>query len=302
MRAQRIVYALNPNSGQGLRGDDAIFAEGVELATGETFTQLHQATEHSLANGADVLIVQGGDGMASMGAELAAKHGIPLGVVPTGTGNDFARSVGIPRGKPGELRTRLISSLKDGTAKFRTVDLLRLEVDGVKRVAVNSVNIGFDALVNERANEKRHLRGTARYLVALVQSVRDFRSDAFSYAIDGGQPQSLDAEVVTVTNGRTVGGGIPLVPDARPDDGKLDVIVVSGLNRLGLSLLFPSALVGLHRFLPPVKLLTGTTARIDVPAGVPIYADGECIRSSDAKAGSTVEITIDPGALRLVRA
>ncbi len=299
---KRIVYALNPRSGQGRRDTEALGGHGIELAEGETFAELYAATAQALQTPADALIVQGGDGMASMGAEFAVAHGIPLGVVPTGTGNDFARSVGIPRGRSSRIRENLIEALESGQARYRSVDLLRFTIDGEEHLAVNSLNIGFDALVNERANEKRHLRGTMRYFIALLQSVRDFRSDAFRFAIDGGAPQTIRAEVMTITNGRTVGGGIPLVPDARPDDGKLDVIVVAGLNRFGLALLFPSALVGLHRFLPPVSLHAGTSIRMDVPAGVPFYADGECIRPSNAQVRAKVTVTIDPGALRLVRA
>lgn len=301
MPAKRIVYALNAESGQGWANDATGFGNEVELSTGTTFEELRAATDKALERPAAALIVQGGDGMASMGAEFASALDLPLGVVPTGTGNDFARSVGIPRGRPNRVRSRLIDAIQGGTARFRTVDLMRFTVDGEEHVAVNSVNIGFDALVNERANQKRHLRGTSRYLVALTQSVRNFRSQPFRYAVDDCAPQRISAELITILNGRTVGGGIPLIPQARPDDGELDVIIVSGLGRLGLTLLFPLALVGLHTFLSPVRTARSRSIRVEVPAGVPIYADGECIRRSSATIGSTVEITVDPGALRLVR-
>ncbi|MDJ1371962.1 diacylglycerol/lipid kinase family protein [Gulosibacter molinativorax] len=302
MRAKRIVYALNPASGQGLKDDDTVYEEGVELATGATFEELHAATAQALEAPADALIVQGGDGMASMGAEFATKHGVPLGVVPTGTGNDFARSTGIPRGRAARVRAKLIHGLKDGTARFRTVDVLRFTLDGDPHVAVNSINIGFDALVNERANEMRHLRGTTRYLVALLQSVRRFQSERFRYQLDGEPVQEMDAQVLAVLNGRTIGGGIPLGPDARPDDGELDTVIVRGLNRPGLLALFPSALAGLHTLFPQVQTLRGRSIRIESPPGVAIYADGECLRASSTASGSTVEVTIDPRALRLVRA
>ncbi|MGO1543444.1 MAG: diacylglycerol/lipid kinase family protein [Gulosibacter sp.] len=301
MRAERIVYALNATSGQGFNGGSSDFGEGVELATGETFAELEAATATALERPADALIVQGGDGMVSMGAAFAAVRGIPLGVVPTGTGNDFARSVGIPRGRTAHVRERLIEGLRDGSARFRAVDLLRYTVDGEKHVAVNSINIGFDALVNERANEMRHLSGTSRYLIALIQSIRHFESATFKYAIDDDAQETIDAQVFTIMNGRSAGGGIPLVPAARPDDGELDVLSVSRLNRVGLLLLFPTAFARLHPRLPQVEIQHGTTVRVDIPAGVPIYADGECVRASTSVSSASVEIRLDPAALRLVR-
>lgn len=305
MRAQRIVYAVNHGSGQRRSGageEVGWFGDGVEIATGESFEEMYAVTAAALAQPADALVVQGGDGMVSMGAELAAARGLPLGIVPSGTGNDFARTAGIPRGRADHVRVRLIEGLQKGTARFRRVDLLRFTVDGAAHVAVNSLNIGFDALVNERANGKPHLRGTARYLVALLQSVHSFRSDRYRYAFDDAPFVELDAELLSVMNGRTIGGGIPLVPGAQLDDGEFDVITVAGLNRFGLALLFPSAFAGLHRYLPPVSIRRGTTIRIEAPASAPIYADGECIRHSGERAtAASLEITVDPGALLLVR-
>lgn len=299
-----IVYALNPAAGRGAEHGVAD-CEGVRLVRGAGFAELRERTAAALAEGATALVVQGGDGMVSLGASLVAGTDVPLGVVPTGTGNDFARSAGIPRGGAARARSRLLADLRDRRCRHRRVDVLRYRLcvgDVVTEgVAVNSIDIGFDALVNERANELRHLSGTARYLVALARSVREFESAEFEVALDGAAPERRRTQLLALLNGRTVGGGVPLIPQARIDDGLLDVLTVSGLGRPGLLVLFPLAMLGLHRGLPPARFDRGRRLRVEVPAGVPIYADGERLRASGAEGAALLEARVDPGALRLVR-
>ena len=273
----------------------------VVLVAAESFTELRGKAADVLAGELrpDVLIVQGGDGMVSMGAGLVAGTGVPLGIVPSGTGNDFARAAGIRRGPPAAGIERVLTSLRTGAASVRDVDVIRLSVDGADHLAINSVNIGFDAVVNRRANELRKLPGTARYVAALLESVRRFSPVEFGLSVDDGPTRAVAAELLTILNGSSIGGGIRVSPKAVIDDGVLDLFVVGRLPRIGLLTLFPLAMAGLHTRLPPVSLQRMRGVRLQVPSGVLVYADGEELRGPGAGA-CILEARVDPGAVRLI--
>ncbi len=244
--------------------------------------------------------MQGGDGMVSMGASLVAGTGIPLGIVPAGTGNDFARSAGLELGEPAESIERLLTALRTGSARVREVDVMRASVDGVERLAINSINVGFDALVNRRANELQRIPGTLRYLVALVDSVGRYSTSDFVLATDGSEPLRVSAELITILNGSTMGGGISMASQARIDDGVLDLVRVGGLTKLRLLAFFPLAMLGRHLRLSAVSLERVRSLHLEVPPGVLIYADGEELRGPGG-GSCTLDVRIEPAGVRLVQ-
>lgn len=312
VRAQRVLYVVNPTAGLGASahlgkrlagGAGATSTPDLEvvLVAAESFTALRDQAAAVLAGELrpDALIVQGGDGMVSMGAGLVAGTGVPLGVVPSGTGNDFARSAGMRRGAPAAGIERMLTSLRTGTASIRHVDVIRVAIDGVEQVAINSVNVGFDAVVNRRANELQKLPGTARYIAALLESVRRFSPLEFGVSVDGGPTRSVAAELLTILNGSSIGGGIKVAPRAVIDDGLLDLFIVGRLPRIGLLTLFPLAMAGLHTRLRPVSLQQMTSVRLQVPSGVLIYADGEELRGP-GRGACTLDVRVDAGAVGLI--
>ncbi|KAB1639227.1 diacylglycerol/lipid kinase family protein [Pseudoclavibacter terrae] len=313
MSARRVVYAVNPSAGRGVPADLGRRLAGgvgggqlpdleVVLVTAGSMPELRGRAVAELAHpgGVDALVVMGGDGMVSLGAGLVAGTGAPLGIVPAGTGNDFARGAGIRRDAPAVGIERMLTALRTGDAGVREVDVVRLALDGVEHVALNSVNIGFDAVVNRRANELRRLPGTARYIAALLDSVRSFSPLEFGVSVDGGPTRAVAAELLAILNGSSIGGGIRVAPHAVIDDGALDLVVVGRLSKLGLLTLFPLAMVGLHTRLPAVSFERMRRIRVQVPAGVLVYADGEELRGPDQHA-CTLDVRVDPGALRLVQ-
>ncbi|MGO2748623.1 MAG: diacylglycerol/lipid kinase family protein [Pseudoclavibacter sp.] len=312
MRAQRVLYVVNPTAGLGVSahlgkrlagGAGATSTPDLEvvLVAAESFTALRDQAAAVLAGELrpDALIVQGGDGMVSMGASLVAGTGVPLGVVPSGTGNDFARSAGMRCGAPAAGIERMLTSLRTGTASIRHVDVIRVAIDGVEQVAINSVNVGFDAVVNRRANELQKLPGTARYIAALLESVRRFSPLEFGVSVDGGPTRSVAAELLTILNGSSIGGGITVAPRAVIDDGLLDLFIVGRLPRIGLLTLFPLAMAGLHTRLRPVSLQQMKSVRLQVPSGVLIYADGEELRGP-GRGACTLDVRVDAGAVGLI--
>ena len=239
-------------------------------------------------SGADVLAVLGGDGMAHLGLNAVAARafddpaGAPaLGLVPAGTGNDFARGLGLD---PDDLDA-VVGALVAG--RSRPVDLLRVGERWVGTV----VATGFDALVNARANRMRWPRGSARYTLAVLAELRTFTPLRYSLVVDG-VARELEAMFVSVGNTSSFGGGLKICPDADPTDGWLDVTVIHPVSRAKLLQLLPRMKDGGFASDPCVERLRARSVRVERGAGS-AYGDGEELGPTPV----TVEVV--PRAIRI---
>jgi diacylglycerol kinase (ATP) len=225
-----------------------------------------QATElaaSAAAAGFERVVAVGGDGtIGDVGAGLAGT-GVPLGIVPAGTGNDLCRCLGIPRSLPGAAQLLL-------AGQPRRIDLWRAN----DRSFLNAAGIGLDAEVAYHANRGGRLRGMPAYLVALVRALRSFRPLPLRIEGDGEQfsgPVMLSA----LANATCYGGGIPIAPEARPDDGLLDVVIVRAMPLHTLALQFPRLLRGAHLTHPLVSTFRAASLRIEGDPAARISLDGE---------------------------
>jgi diacylglycerol kinase (ATP) len=299
-RPLRIAVAINPSASFG-KGRPvgpacvaALEAAGHEVTalTRSSHADLLAAAAAALADGAQALVVVGGDGMVSLGTGLVAQTGIPLGIVPSGTGNDMARALGIAHDDPQRGIEQLVAALEHPA---RRVDALRVtRADGGTTWVAGTVSAGFDAFVNERANAMRRPRGRLRYDIALGLELLRLRQVDYDLDVDG-TTSTVAGTLVSVGSARSVGGGIALLPDAVVDDGELDLLVVERLTRRTFLRLFPRVAKGTHGTDPRVRLSRATTVRIDAP-GVVAYGDGERIGPLPV----TVEVV--PGALAVLAA
>lgn len=298
---------LNEAAGTGLDAETLDFlrvhASGriraIELVvvTESSADALRTRAAAELDRGVDAVVVRGGDGMVQIGVNLVAGTDVPLGIVPAGSGNDFARTVGIPTSPRArhEQLLRLIRALEHPDAATEWVDALRVETGGRTRWVANSVNFGFDALVNERANTLRRVPGTWRYLVALLQVTREFEPRTFTVSVDGRPANDVRATLIAVLNGKSVGGGIKIAPQADHADGACDVVTVGSLPKIGFLAVFPSAMLGLHTRLPQVQIERARTISVTGDHDLPVYADGEPL----GMGGFRAELV--PNAWRLLR-
>jgi diacylglycerol kinase (ATP) len=295
-RPQRIVVAINPSASFGRHrpvGPAAVAAlaeagHDVVGLTRSSQADLVAATAAALADGADALVVVGGDGMVSLGVNLVARTGVALGLVPAGTGNDFARALRLPHDDPASAIELLVDLL---ASPPRSVDALLTRGAHGETWVAGAVSAGFDAFVNERANRMRRPRGRARYDIALVFELLRLRQVDYSLDIDG-VSQVVGGTLVSVGNAPSVGGGITLLPDAVLDDGLLDVLVVDRLSRRAFLRLFPRVAEGTHGEDPRVRLSRATHVRIDA-SGVIAYGDGERLGALP------IDVELVPGAVRV---
>jgi diacylglycerol kinase (ATP) len=289
------ALAVHPASGHGAAARIAdTVAERLRTAVDRLDVLVANSVEESRAlmrnshdAGLDVLIVLGGDGAAHQGVQFCANHGVALGLVPAGTGNDFARALGVP-GEPLPAVDALVAALRSGAR--RRIDLGRVGDTWFATVLC----AGFDASVNERANRMRWPSGPRRYDLAILAELAAFRSRPV--VIDTGTERlELDATLVAIGNTRFYGGGVPICPTADPEDGVFDVTVIGHATRRGLIRMLPGLRTGNHVTHPAVR--TFRAAAVTLTGNTwPAYADGE--------PQGTVPVTVScvPGALTVLAA
>jgi len=232
-----------------LQGADAV--EALELA------------RHSVADGIEALVVCGGDGMVHLAVQALAGTGVPLGLIPAGSGNDAARYFDLPRKDPVAAADRVIAS------QTRTVDLARSGPSYFLTVLA----AGFDAVVNERANQMTWPRGQMRYNLATLAELRTFEPIRYTLELDD-QARQVEAMLVAVGNGPSFGGGLRITEGALLDDGLLDVVIIKTMSKPDLVRTYPKLFSGTHIHHPQYE--HHRVSRVTVAAaGITSYADGE---------------------------
>ncbi|GAB3122487.1 diacylglycerol kinase [Glaciibacter psychrotolerans] len=288
--------AINPHASFGRRADVGPRVVEALRAAGHTVFSLHEANiellrlsvQESVLAGIDALVVVGGDGMVSLGTNVAAGTALPLAIVACGTGNDLARGLGIPTGNTAESVQYLLESL---TRPPRAIDAARVCHGGLTTWFAGALSAGFDAVVNERANLMTRPKGASRYIFALLRELLTFRPIAYRVTVDG-VTSEVRAMLISVANNVSIGGGMRIAPEAKIDDGFLDLFQVKPLSRLAFLRVFPKVFSGTHTGHPRVELRLCRSVRIEAE-GVVAYADGERVGALP------VQVDIAPGALLL---
>lgn len=219
-------------------------------------------------DGVDALVTLGGDGLAHIALQATAGTATALGVVPAGTGNDLARALCLP-GEPLAAARAVASALGEG--HVRSVDLGRV-AGGAWFATV--LCAGFDASVNERANRLSWPRGPRRYDVAIVAELGRLAPQPLVVETDTDVVR-LSATMVSVGNFPYYGGGIPICPDAVPDDGLLDITLVGATTRRDLLAILPRLRSGRHVDHPAVTTLRARSVHLTGRNHWVAYADGE---------------------------
>ena len=289
----------NPTSGRGRhRGLLPVVLERlrgtgrpVELLDAHTPDEARAACQAAVAGGAAALVAVGGDGTVHLALQALAGSGVPLGIVPTGTGNDFAVATGFTA-EPHAALSKIVAAVSEGGV---AVDLARLTAgDGTTRWFGGVLAAGFDAVVNERGNRMRWPRGPIRYDVAIMVELVRLRARHYRISLDG-VLQERDAVLVAVANAGSYGGGMRICPDADPTDGLLDVTVVGPISRTTLVRVKPRIYAGTHVTHPAVSTYRAASVKIEAE-GIIGYADGERV------AALPMRVDCVPGALRVLRA
>ncbi|MGW0331480.1 diacylglycerol/lipid kinase family protein [Streptomyces sp. NPDC003011] len=234
-----------------------------------------------------VVLAVGGDGITGrVGGALSGTDAL-FGIVPAGRGNDFARALGLPA-DPDALARILLRH------QPRPVDTIEVRSAFHDRaVVLGSVYAGVDAVANRHANHARLLRGTASYYAGGLRAVATWRPVRYRVTVDGEEHPHTGYTVVAANSG-CYGSGRVIAPDARLDDGLLDVVLIREAPRRLFFALMNELRSGTHVRRPEVRVLRGREIRVEADRAVPYGADGEV----DAVLPVTVKVL--PGALRVL--
>ena len=294
----KTVFLVNPAAENGAAGrrwpELAHEAASLGLQGDTRFSErpghLTELAREAAAD-ADLLVAVGGDGTVNEVVNGIAGLDVELALIPRGTGGDFVRTFGIPR----KLDRAVEVALRGRT---RAIDLGRGRYrswagEDEESYFANIASAGMSGAIAKRTNEtSKALGGKVSYAWATVAVFSRWRSDEVRVRVDGTEQAGRMHDVI-VANGRYLGGGMKMVPEAEPDDGLLDVLLIGDLTKRDLLLTMPKTYRGKHLPHPKATLLRGTTVEIDAPEPLPVQLDGE-------QPGTTpVCFEIVPRALRL---
>lgn len=282
----RITLVVNPASGGGRARRHVSGVCDVLLRTGATL-QVHESTSYAdarelctravaaarpaeVGRRADTLVVMGGDGMMHLGLNACAESGVPLGLIPAGTGNDLCRGLGLPLQPEAAARVVVAGDTRD-------IDLTRVEGSlsgGARQRWVGAVvSTGYDSLVNRRANAIGLPLGSLTYAYAALAELAVFEPLPYRLVVDGA-PREHPAMLVAVANSGRFGGGMIAAPGYDVADGLLDLTIIHPVSRMTLLRLLPSMFTGGFVKDPAVERLRAREVVVDGP-GLFGMGDGE---------------------------
>jgi diacylglycerol kinase (ATP) len=240
----------------------------LDLSASDARSAVEQGRAAIESGAIDRLVVGGGDGMVHLGANLCAGTPVPLGVIAAGTGNDIARELGLP------VRDAAASVQRILSGSLRQVDAARhTTATGEQKWFLGVLAAGFDAVVNERANQLTWPKGPMRYNLAILRELPVFRAIPYTLVLDG-ERIDTEAMLVAVGNGPAYGGGMRVTPDASFDDGLLDVLILRKISTFEFLRVFPRVFKGTHVSHHAVQIRRARTVSLEAK-GIVSYADGE---------------------------
>ena len=295
------VFLVNPASANGATGKRwpelahraaQLGLEGTTLFSDRP-GHLIELAERAARDGAELVVAAGGDGTLNevVNGLVRAGTSTELAIIPLGTGMDLVRTYGIPTRFDDAVRNVL-----EGTP--RTIDVGRVsyrEWDGRagERYFANVGSVGMSAAVAQRANGmSKALGGKATFFYALTRVFFEWENTVVSVQLDDERREARMHDVV-VANGRWHGGAMLLAPEAKPDDGLFDVVLIGDVTKRDFVTTAPKIYKGTYLSHPKVELLRSRTVAVDAVEHLPIELDGEQVGTTP------VRFEIVPAALRV---
>jgi diacylglycerol kinase (ATP) len=284
----KTTLILNPAAGNGTAGtnfpaiQDRLAAHGFKydlLRTTGPRDAIRMARE-AAEMGAELVVAVGGDGTINEvinGLVLAKKNGKPrpaLGVIPIGRGNDFAFGMNIM----GDVEDAIDDLVK---GERRTIDIGRVTGGDYPegRYFGNGVGMGFDTVVGFEAAKIKWIQGAGSYLVALVQTMfRYSKFPIYEIILDDGETIRQSFMMISVMNGRRMGGAFYMAPDGNPGDGSFDLCLVNEVSKASVLLIAAKMMKGTQKEHAQVRMLQARKVVIRTVSGtIPAHADGETL-------------------------
>jgi diacylglycerol kinase (ATP) len=263
---------------------DALFSEQPE--------HLRELARQAVDDGAGLIVAVGGDGTVNeVASGIAGLGGVELAVIPRGTGIDFVRTFGIPRKLEGAVEVALAGHSREidaGRVGYRA-----WSGEAAEAWFFNVAGVGMSGAVAKRTNESsKALGGKISYLWSTLAVFARWQNTDVRVSVDDETRRGRMLEVV-VANGRYLGGGMMMCPEASPDDGLFDVLLIGDITKRDLVQTLPKIYRGTHLPHPKAELLRGRTVAVDSDQPLPVQLDGEQPGTTPAR------FELVPRALRL---
>lgn len=302
----RYLILVNPTAGRG-NGEkmypvieQRLQAAGLdfEMRRTERVGHASQMAAEAQAGGWEVVVAVGGDGTANevidglLRARRDGQDGPAMGLIPVGRGNDFSFGVGIPHDL--EAACQILA-----TGQRRWIDVGYV-IGGdypQGRFFGNGVGIGFDAVVGFEALKLKRLSGFPSYIVAALKTIAlYFNAPMVQIEMDD-QNLTQPALMVSIMNGRRMGGGFMMAPEGMIDDGRFDLCIAGQVSRPGIFLLLPRFMQGSQAGHPAIQMARSARVRVTAVNGsLPAHADGETL----CVTGQQLELQILPKRLEMI--
>jgi YegS/Rv2252/BmrU family lipid kinase len=293
------VFLVNPASGNGSTGRrwpelarraSALGLEGDTLLS-EHAGHLIELARGAVESGATLVVAVGGDGTLNEVVNGVAGRDVDLASIPLGTGMDFGRTYRIPGKFEDAVRVAVggdVRKIDAGRVRYRT-----WAGENAERWFANVSSVGMSGAVAQRANGmSKALGGKVTFFYALTRVFLEWQNTDVTVRLDDCERRGRMHDVI-VANGVWHGGGMMLAPDAAPDDGQFDVVLIGDVSKVDFLTTAPKIYKGKHVDHPKVEVLRSARVEVDAPVQLPIELEGEQVGTTPA----TFEVV--PGALRV---
>jgi diacylglycerol kinase (ATP) len=298
--SETAYFLVNPASDNGATGKrwPELAHRAARLGlSGETLfserpNHLIELAKQAVDAGASLVVAVGGDGTLNEVVNGIAGRDVDLATIPLGTGMDFGRTYGIPTKFDDAVRVAL-----EGTP--RTIDAGRVRYrtwggEDAERWFVNVGSVGMSGAVAQRANGmSKALGGKATFFYALTRVFFEWENTEVTVQLDGGGERRGRMHDVVVANGVWHGGGMKLAPDAQPDDGLFDVVLIGDVGKVDFLTTAPKIYKGKHVTHPKVEVVRSARVAVDAAEHLPIEVEGEQVGTTPAV------FELVPGAVRI---
>jgi diacylglycerol kinase (ATP) len=298
---------VNPISGRGAGERSIPFIQkslteaGLDIYLEKTERPGHatEIAQKAVHEGYEVIVSVGGDGTANeiinglMIAKQTWGHTSTMGVIGVGRGNDFAFGVGIPTGVDAGCQTLIANKRYMIDIGFATSELYP-----GGRYFGNGVGIGFDAVVGFVAVKMKHLSGFPSYIVAAIKTVfLYYHAPQVSIKLDSGESIEIASLMISIMNGKRMGGGFLMAPNSISNDGKFDLCIAREVSRLRVFSLIPHFLRGTQMTQKEIRTTRSSSVVVTALHGnLPAHADGETI----SEEGKQISVNILPAQLEII--
>lgn len=298
---------VNPTSGRGLGArsipqiESSLQAYGLDFTLVKTERMWHAAelAEGAARDGYDVIVCASGDGTVNeaingmMRAKQAGFNSAAFTVLGIGTGNDFAGGTGIPTNLHDGLK-----SLKENKRKKIDLGLVKGGDYPEGRYFGNGIGVGFDAAVGNEAIKARWMRGLPAYLIGVIKTVFLYYNPAqVEIILDDTETIKQVSLMISVMNGRRMGGGFQMAPESQPDDGLFDLCIAETASKGRILQMIPYFIKGTQAALPEIQMKRAKKVSIkSLDRTFPAHADGEFICLN----GSALTLELLPKELEII--